>query len=82
MVIRHILHYLVAHPDAKDTMLGILHWWLPAAPVGWGEEDVQAALDALVEKGWITQRRLASSQILYGLNRTQTEAIRDFLQQK
>lgn len=80
MVIRHILQYLIDHPDAKDTLQGILQWWLPANMVGWEEEDVREALDELLAKGWITQRRLISSEMLYGLNKVKIEEIRSFLQ--
>ena len=79
MVIRHILQYLTTHPDAKDTLRGVLQWWLPREPAGWEEKDVQEALEALVAKGWVTQRRLPSAQILYGLNQTKREEVRAFL---
>ena len=81
MVIRHILHYLIEHPDAKDTIQGILHWWLPGAIENWPEAVVQEALDVLVAKGWMTRRQTTSSQQLYGVNREKLEEITAFLRE-
>jgi hypothetical protein len=80
MVIRHILHYVIAHPDAKDTLRGILRWWLPWSIEPWAEAVVQEALDVLVAKGWMTRRQTPSSQQLYGVNRERLEEMKAFLQ--
>jgi hypothetical protein len=79
MVIRHVLQYLLDHPEAKDTSQGILRWWLPGGMVAWEEAAVQAALEALVIRGWATQRPLPASPPLYGLNRAPLEEIQVFL---
>ena len=79
MVIRHILHYLSEHPDAKDTIQGISCWWLPEENGEWGKEEVQEALDTLVARGWVTARRIAPSRTLYGLNKKKLEEIKAFL---
>jgi hypothetical protein len=81
MVIQHILRYLVDHPDAKDTVQGIVRWWLPGGIAAWEEEAVQEALDVLVARGWLTQRQTTSSQQLYGVNKERLEAIKVFLQE-
>ena len=78
MVIRYILHYLIEHPDAKDTIQGILRWWLPGGISEWEEEAVQEALDGLVARGWLTQRQTTPSQQLYGLNKEKLEEIKVF----
>jgi hypothetical protein len=46
MVIRHILQYLIDHPDAKDTTQGILRWWLVGGIAAWDEAAEQGTLDA------------------------------------
>lgn len=65
-VIQKILHYLAAHPDAKDTADGITRWWV-------GEtlamESVQEALDHLVLQGLMTKREGPSLKAVYGLNK-------------
>ena len=79
MVIRDILCYLIAHPDAKDTVQGILCWWLAGALMGWEEAAVQEALDMLVARGWLTQRQVTSSHAVYGLSKEHVEEILAFL---
>jgi hypothetical protein len=79
MVISHLLSYWLEHPAAKDTLRGIRRWWLPGHVSAWDEDAVQAALDTLVARGWVVQRRLTLSQTLYALNQDQIEAIRTFL---
>ena len=79
MVIQHILRYLTKHPNAKDTMPGILRWWLPKRDVEWQEEEVQQTLDGLVARGWVTQRRTTPARTLYGLNKAKLDEIERFL---
>jgi hypothetical protein len=81
MVIRHILQYLLDHPDARDTMQGILRWWLPRDSAACGEAEVQAALEVLVARGWLTRRPTTSSQELYGVNKDKLEEIKGFLRE-
>jgi hypothetical protein len=66
MVMQKILSYLLDHPDAKDTIQGILQWWLPHGGMVWRQEEIQEALDVLVARGWLTQRHTPSCQMLYG----------------
>jgi hypothetical protein len=74
---RGILDYLIRHPDAKDTIEGILKWWLP--PGDWDKEEVQQALDDLTSKGWLTERRTTADQTVYGINKDRVRAIEEFL---
>lgn len=50
-----ILHYLREHPDAADTADGIRQWWLPRQGVTRSVDDVEAALDDLVERGIVAR---------------------------
>lgn len=52
MILRHILHYLIQHPDAKDTVQGVLRWWLTGGIMQWEEAAVQDALDQAVVRAW------------------------------
>lgn len=74
-----ILHYLIEHPDAKDTIEGILEWWLPAGQAEWGKGEVQKVLDFLTSKGWLTKRETTPSNNIYGINKDQLEEIKNFL---
>jgi hypothetical protein len=37
---REILSYLVEHPDAKDTIEGIINWWLSKGSTERDKDDV------------------------------------------
>jgi hypothetical protein len=78
-VIREILQYLIEHPDAKDTAEGVLKWWL-ADGHRWGRKEVQAALDLLTSKGWLTKRGKVPAKEFYGMNKDRLQEIRSFLQ--
>lgn len=48
--------YLLAHPDASDTLDGIARWWLLRQRNEDARELVQEALDLLVQRGVVQQR--------------------------
>jgi hypothetical protein len=78
-LVRLILQYLIEHPDAKDTLEGILKWWLPEAQGEWGKEDVQKGLHVLTSKGWLLRLRTSPSEEIYGVNKDKLAEIRTFL---
>lgn len=75
---RKILEYLAEHPDAKDTLDGVIQWWLPQTPRRLGPSEVQRALDTLEQQDWITAKR-GPTTILYGVNALRLDEIRKFL---
>lgn len=79
-VIRGILRYLIEHPDAKDTIEGVLKWWLPRGHAERGKGEVQRALDFLTSKGWLTKRETTPAKKIYGINKDQLAEIEKFLQ--
>jgi hypothetical protein len=79
-LMREILQYLTAHPDAKDTVDGILKWWLPGHPIEWEKEEVQETLDHFVSKGWLVIRPLSLSRELYCVQKEQLKEMKRFLQ--
>lgn len=46
--------YLVAHPLAADTVIGVARWWI-GPPHDLSLETVEAVLDLLVEEGRIVR---------------------------
>ena len=74
-----VLGYMVKHPDAKDTMEGIIAWWSPAAGAASSERDVRAALEFLLEKSWITVRNVGDTGKLYGARTERLPEMRAFL---
>lgn len=75
---REILEYLIRHPDAKDTVEGILKWWLDS-DAEWEKDEVQQALDLLSARGWLTRRETTPAQAVYGVNKDQIETIKKFV---
>ena len=76
---REILTYCVEHPDAKDTVEGILTWWFHAGETHWRVEEVKAALRFLTAQGWLTSRSMRQSEEIYGLTKEKMAEIRMFL---
>ena len=63
-----ILCYLQEHPEAKDTLEGIMVWWLPERAMKYGLPQVRASLALLVGCGYLKKRTLADGHVLYRLN--------------
>ncbi len=78
MITRHILLYLIKHPNAKDTVQGIRQWWLKG-DVAADNTTLREHLGTLVTKGWLTRRQTSFGQPLYGLNPDALEDIRAFV---
>jgi DNA-binding transcriptional regulator PaaX len=74
---RKILAYMVEHPEAKDTAAGIIKWWL-AGFAGNSEVELRAALDDLLQRGWVTATRYGQT-VIYGFDKTHMEKVREFL---
>ena len=64
-----ILGYLRTHPQAADTMAGIVEWWLPRHFHAEAVERVQEALDELVAGGWMEKIALVDGRVLYAADR-------------
>ena len=60
-----ILNYLRAHPQAADTVDGIVAWWLPRQRYEEAIDRVQHALDALVVRGLVEKVTLVDGTVLY-----------------
>lgn len=76
---REILSYLVEHPDAKDTAEGIMKWWFSKADTEREKDEVQEAIDFLVEKRWLVVREIADSKKIYGVERERLGEIKAYL---
>lgn len=68
-----IVHYLGMRPGARDTAEGIRRWWLSARDGALTEEDVEAALDQLLQHGRITRMTLPDGSYLYAGSEPQPE---------
>lgn len=62
---RQILDYLESHPRAADSREGIGRWWLADRSRHANPEDLQRALDDLVERGLVQRRQAAGGEAVY-----------------
>jgi hypothetical protein len=65
-VVRDVLRYLLAHPEAKDTADGIMRWWNLSEGSGPTASDVEAALDFFAKRSWVSRREVAPGVRLWG----------------
>lgn len=63
-----ILHYLLKHPQAQDTLEGIIHWWILEERIYQRTLEISEVLKSLVEKGFLIEKKISSSDVLYALN--------------
>lgn len=65
LIIESIKHYLEDHPKAADAIEGIANWWLGGQCYPQTQEEIQQALDYLVDKGVIRKTELISGRVVY-----------------
>jgi len=66
---RSVLAYLHSHPQAADTLRGIVNWWLPRQRYESGCLRIEHVLDRLVAEGLLHCDELPDGEVLYALNR-------------
>lgn len=74
-----ILRYVVAHPQAKDTIDGIEKWWLPKSTSPEKKRRIEETLNWLAAKRWLIARSSPQAETIYSLNENSLEEIREFL---
>jgi DNA-binding MarR family transcriptional regulator len=68
-IARAVLNYLRRNPEAQDTIEGIAEWWLADQFLRLHPSTLKGALNELVARGFILQRKGKDSQIHYRVNR-------------
>ncbi|MEE4311779.1 MAG: hypothetical protein V2J62_07890 [candidate division KSB1 bacterium] len=63
-----ILKYLIQNPGKKDTLTGICEWWLLHERFDYIVDMVNEALEDLVSRGLIVEKRLPKSEKVYQIN--------------
>ena len=74
-----VLAYLVQHPQARDTVEGIVEWWLLEQRIRSAVAEVEAALNDLVTKEFVVARECQDGRTYYGLNRAKAREVRRYL---
>jgi Fe2+ or Zn2+ uptake regulation protein len=64
---REVIEYLRAHPEAADTVDGILDWWIPSQRNENAKNEIQLVLHELVQQGLIEEVVLGNGNRLYRL---------------
>ena len=77
-----ILAYLIDHPNARDTLEGIVEWWLLEQQIKFQTARVKDALSDLVARGLILEKKGSNSQIHYRINQSMLKEIQELFKQK
>ena len=74
---RAVIGYLAQHPDAADTLDGIVAWWLPRQRYETARDRIEAALASLVAQGLLRASGLPGGPELYALKESPTTPPRE-----
>jgi hypothetical protein len=77
-----ILAYLAAHPEAQDTLEGIVQWWLLEQKIKRETARVKEALAELVTQKLVLECPGSDSRNHYRLNRRKMKKIRAILERE
>ena len=77
-----ILDYLAEHPKSRDTMEGILEWWLLEQRIKNQTKKVKEALSELIAKDFVLEHRGRNSMTYYQINHRKFREIQTLLNQR
>ena len=63
-----ILDYLARHPEAQDTIEGILHWWVLEACIRKWAPKIAETVAQLVEQGFLEEKLSSDGKIFYHIS--------------
>jgi len=69
-IAREILAYLADHPDAGDTLEGIMQWWLMQRRIQNQIVLVEKALNELVSDGYVKKNTNTNLEARYSIKKT------------
>lgn len=75
-VAREILSYLSEHPQAQDSLEGVMQWWLLEREIRRWTVPVRSALASLVADGLVLERKVGSGRTLYSVNTQRLQEVR------
>ena len=76
---REILSYLAEHPQAQDSLEGVMQWWLLEREIRRWTVQVRAALAGLVADGLVLERQVGSGRMVYRINDQRLKDVQTFL---
>ncbi len=78
-IAHEILSYLAEHPQAQDTLDGIVQWWLLDRKIKNQMTNVKEVLAELVAKGLVLEYKRRDLQSHYRINQHKSEDIHSLL---
>jgi hypothetical protein len=81
-IAREILAYLEKHPDAQDTVEGIMQGWFPGHGIRYAAIMVQEVVKDLVLQGTILESKSPGSHAVYRLNLARRDKLKELLKRK
>lgn len=81
-IAHEILAYLAEHPEAQDTLDGIVQWWLLEQKIKFQTNVVKEAIAELVGEGLLLEYKSRDSRIHYRTNQSKSEEIRKLLNKR
>jgi hypothetical protein len=63
-----VIAYLQRHPQAADTLDGIVTWWLPLQRYELGRTKISRVLGQMVDAGLLRRDRLPDGGDIFALN--------------
>lgn len=77
-----ILSYLKDHPDAQDTLEGVVEWWVFQQKLETRALQVRSVLGELVNRGLVMERKGKDQRSHYRINRRRLREIKSLLEQR
>ena len=64
-IAQQVRNYLLMHPNAADSLHGVLRWWLPRQRYEESLDKMQQALEYLIAEGVVAKKILVGGEIVY-----------------
>jgi predicted transcriptional regulator len=77
-----ILAYLFDHPEAHDTLEGIMEWWLLEQEIKRQTAQVREALADLIARGFVLEQQTSDGRTHYRVNRRKAREIGAYLKKR
>lgn len=74
-----ILGYLMENPDARDTLEGIVDWWLLQQDIKRNVALIKKTVQGLIHRGFLHERKGADGTKYYQLNSEKLSDISEFI---